>query len=364
MAHVDLPKKITYACVSQRVGEIAIDIEFEINDIDHNGMPILFYRCRKNQSFQSLEQAEAWLKDDPKWKQKADDVSVTRRFLINHGGKLKTLYHALHIDKLQIHRTRIGKWRAAHAMAPSSASGMDIISRPPHVEMEGVVDGHCDALSGSHDRSLTSAAGIEDDIVAKGARCAIRQLSAFVIDKNYQPLASALISPSEPRDLFLRRYLENREICEIKGNDEHIDTEVRREWQLLAPSDKYSFKARYWGDRVREATNTACLVHALDKWHIAVLSLCQETEPEGNCPPPTPPPIATLSGISKSWEKKAFREMVTKWLATEPWEDGVTEGSEFDCKFTEYVDRLALVQQIGGEWHPVINPKRRKNTNV
>ena len=208
-------------------------------------------------------------------------------------------------------------------------------------------------------RSLAIATGEEDDIVAKAARCAMRQLSAYHIDHHQLPLASAIHSPVRPQDLFLRDSLWRRGFYHVGGDETGLASETEQRWKSATPSERHHWRARYWGARAREATDVPRLFRALERWHDEVLALGAEAEAEGDYPPPTVPPVSALSPLAPWWKKQAFREMTVAWLAKEPWEEGVAEGSEFDDALAAFSKRWTQAS-LTRQWEPLVTRKRKK----
>lgn len=355
---VSLPVGIVYANktrVSQNNGHAPI--RFLLLDVVE-GMPIVSLRCSTctSTAFNSLEHTEGWLLRDRRWKHRREDVSVLRRFLIYHNGGWQTLHRALEVDGLTLQRSEIGTRLASQARAPQMVSTFALASIPP-----ALVHHHQDDDMELDDdtASFATAVGEEDDIVAKAARCAMRHLSAYHIDRHQLPLASAIHSPVKPQDLFLRENLWHRGFYHVGGNEIELVSETEQRWKSITPSERHRWRARYWGARVREATDVPRLFRALERWHDEVLALGAEAEAEGDYPPPTVPPVSALSPLAPWWKKQAFREMTAAWLAKEPWEEGVAEGSEFDdalAAFSKGWTKASLTRQ----WEPLATRKRKK----
>ena len=340
-------------------------LRFLLLDVTEEGMAIvapLSNTCIDT-AFSSLEQAEGWLLRDPRWKHCREDAAVLERFWIKHDGAWQSLRHALEVEGLRLRRTEVGMDLARRAKAPARASDTPLASQPPWFPLE---EGDRPLIKETARRrppptaSLATAAGKLDDPVAKGARCARQLLGAYHLDRHHHPLASALHSPVAPKDVFLEGHLRQSGVYHIDGTEDEAElaAAAERGWRGCGPAERHLEKARYWAGRVREAPDANRLLHDLERWHDEVLLLGGEAAlPEGDVPLPQAPSASSLSPVAKPWARQAFREMAS-WLAKEPWEEGLAEGSDFDDALTDY-GRRWLQARADRQWRPRRSRKRQ-----
>ena len=355
MSDVSLPVSIVYGEKTTRGSRSTDRKRFELQLLDVvDGMPILTLAYHHTTppsgpaGFSSLEQAEGWILRDMQWKNRKDDASILERFLIKRHGGWESLHHAIAVGDIKFYRSAIGTRLAREAKGPPSTGTMSLCSDPPFRDIK----------RGGKPRSSIAIAigGVDDDVVARGRRCVMRQLSAYYIERHHHPIPSAIDSPVKAQDLFIEDHLGG--LCDGDVG------ELEQMWDSSSDRDKYLWRSRYWAHRVREATDPGGLLDAVGMWHDNVLSILDEDAGSGGgeYATPAPPPKSACSPIAKAWVNHAFIEMTT-WLAQAPWDTGVAIGSVFSNTLVCYTTRW-IEARVDNVWNPLITKSRKRKNQT
>lgn len=310
-------------------------VEIEMLDLVE-GIPVLEIKApaeMEGAAFNSFEDIVAWLMGDKEQWQNAPAQDTLGRFaLASRWGGVGPcdLRHALAVFKL--HRTTVGRHRAASAKAPlTHRSGCGFYEESInslHVKGSETVRMQLAGTEPSED--------LDSLFAAEATRLVARQLVAHRVERERAPLASAVQSPVSSYDFFVRRSLEEADVLRVKSESPQVAGAYSEAWVHKTDEEVADFEIDY---QQKCGIPTACgaqeLLMALEAWYAAGGTTDPKLPREGSIPK-----CACIE-----WHYLAWKEVIL-WAHKRPWRE-----EDFEKQLDAWYERIQRAT-LDDTWSP------------